>query len=313
MAYKYQYIHRNNWCGIACLSMIYANHGITKSQEDIFCDIAKAGNLLDDGIINMTAFVSDINKNSALSACSVKPVNLGDFLSFASDGNFSVLLSCRERFGDGFHCTIFERVEEGLIHGIDPDNEDIFPISIDDLNEMFKSIHRSHVTIITDNSDLFKEHKATCGHYFKIPNIPTDLADFVLCPSCLKWRRMSKMTPVSEGLITYKFGERMLTRLNERLSGKETYDHVANFIATIVKKIEKISDKAQEETGQRLPQISMDEDKTLPGNEFAVYVNNTFAEQFSIDLDGTTLQDIEDKIIELYEKWTRKKEKSHGA
>lgn len=306
MPYTYQSQQRHNWCGIACLSMVYARYGITKSQEDIYCDMVKANILCGDGGTNMASLINHINKNSVLFACSVKPENLESFFLFANEKNLSLIMACRARFDDTFHSMVYDQMEDGLIHGFDPGNEDIFPVSLIDIKEMFKSIHKSHITVVTDDVGFFKEHKATRGHYFIIPAVPADIADFVLCPTCMTWRRMSKMTSADkEGLITYKFGGRIFKELNERLSGKQNYENAVYFMIAVIKKIEAIRAEVQKESGVLPPRIDMDEDKALPDNEFSVHVKGHCAEQFRIDLETATLQEIEDKIIETYQKWTK--------
>lgn len=264
--------------------------------------MVKTQSIDNNGWVPLESAVRHINNNSFLSACLIKVTNPDYLFDFVTDNNISMIMSHRARFGDGYHSTLFERKDNDLIYGIDPDNQDLFPIKKEEFKELWKDNWYlktdGNAILVSNNNDIFSESTATCGHTFKVINIPEEIAEFAFCSYCSTWKRISKMSPDNEARkhkepIKYIFDSKFV-------ADTDSSNIFNSFIDRVISKITILRDEARKETGVNLPAIYFKDDTKLAEYEWALLINGYCIEKFTVDLFNDDVERIVIKITESF-------------
>ena len=190
--YEYQEQFNEVSCGAACLSMIYKRHGIDFPQEQIYLDLNKYNVPL-----QVADIVNHVNDYSKLFACAVKfKGDVGVILRLVNDSKFDMIMNHIEKGSNTAHFTLFTKVVDDIVYGVDPYHKENFPVSISEMETLWQKNENADVgkiagkaaILISDDESLFSTITRLCGHSIMRINFEKSVIDRILCSRCNDWR-----------------------------------------------------------------------------------------------------------------------------
>ena len=193
---RYQAENEWGWNGLACLSMIYEHFGIFISQEALCNDMMLSKFFVSRNSQSPFGLMEHATRKANLHASIIMVSDVVETLNFVMEHNVKMIMLHKQRLGfEGSSTyTLFDKIESGQVHGFDPFNEDLYPMSLDKLEDLWKSIttwglSNNLAILISPDDNLLMKQIASCGHLFEQICIPPHMAEFILCPHCDKWKR----------------------------------------------------------------------------------------------------------------------------
>ena len=197
--YQYQQQAFEGWAGAACLSMVYQKHGLDISQGEIFKDMRKGRG----EPMLVAEVVQHVRKHSkgALFACAIKfrENRMGKLFSFISGSSVDMIMNHQKMDGGGTTYTLFTGAEGGMVHGLNPEAKNDFPLK----RRKMKKLWKKHVNpngirvvgniaiLITDNKEFINAMTrcVKCNSDLLYIKVGPAVVKFALCSNCdVMWK-----------------------------------------------------------------------------------------------------------------------------
>lgn len=191
--YRYQYQIGDQWCGAACLSMIYDRHKISCSQEKVYNDLKKP--------IHEPLFVAEIvnhvGMNNDLFASAIQFKDVTEFLTNACKNNIDMIMSHTCKDSNSAHFTLFTDFKDNMVYGLDPFSRENFPITLEEMERLWQRNESASncfvagqvaILISSDDDEIKHMPCCVCGHDIALLKINNKIEHSILCSKCDRWR-----------------------------------------------------------------------------------------------------------------------------
>ena len=142
--YTHQQQQGGDWCGNACMAMIYARHNINIKQADIF-NFFRKGNLI------CAEVAGHLQHVGGLHTAVIKIKDIKKCLTFVQENDMDIIMNHKSASAPTAHFTLFDRLENKTVYGHDPYKQDDFPVPLSKLIKLWERNDKLQYNLVAGN------------------------------------------------------------------------------------------------------------------------------------------------------------------